>query len=280
MEGSTGHDYDYLSEHLQVSQPPNGGPNPPIELIASANSEAAARSLLVAWMRAIRQARVHYVAGVLTRAETNLDKFLARARKRAEPGTQQEIAQLLARVQITLRGTLSVDYIVQRKPKSFEEATVSRPREAAIGGIAGLIAGLVLALLISLAAGRLRTAEGVAAALDVELLTDLRSPQAVPSVEHARQRLRALGDGVLPPTLPLVPCGTPPEAADLVNALGEGTEVKVTGSPGASGLLSELDRAGVFAIVAHPGHVRRADAAALRAELEGIGVAPAGLVVV
>ncbi len=281
VEASTGSSYDDLVEHLAVSQPPDGGPNPPIALIAGGGSEAAARTLLAAWMAAIHEARVHYVSGVLARGEEKLKKSLTRAAVRSEPATQKAIVSLLARMQ-ALRGTLAVDYAVVRKPKVYEAASVSRAHEAVIGAVAGLVAGLALALLISLAAGRLRTAEGVEAALGVERLADLRSPRGIPSSEHARERLRALGGGSLPSTLLLVPCGDVPAdtAGDVASALGEGIEVKITEPPGGPGVLAELERASACAIVVRPGAVRRADANALRAELGGVSIAAAGLVVV
>ncbi|HXS34952.1 MAG TPA: hypothetical protein VN758_14420 [Solirubrobacterales bacterium] len=281
LESSTGHDYDYLIDHLGLSQPPDGGPNPPIALIASADSETAARALLLNWMKAVHEARLHYVNGVLIRGERGLQKSLARASVRNEPATQRAIADLLARTQ-ALRATLSIDYAIHRAPKSFEEATVSRPRAAAIGGVAGVIAGLALALLISLLGGRLRTAEGVEAALGIKLLTDLRSSGGIPSPEHARERLRAIGNGQLPSLLLLLPCGsvTVDAAAKLSGSLGQGTEVRVTEPPGSSGLLAELEQADAYAIVASPGAVRRSEVAALGAELDGVGIAPAGLIVV
>lgn len=281
LEASTGKSYDYLIEHLQLSQPPNGGPNPPIALIASAGSDAEARALLGAWLVAIHQARLHYVNGVVSRGERGLRKSLDRAVNRSEPATRKAIVDLLARMQ-ALRATLSVDYAIVHGPKPFAESSLSKRRGAAIGGIAGLIAGIALALLLSLVSGRLRTAEGVEAALGVGLLADLRSPRGIPSAEHARERLRALGDGRPPSDLSLVPCGSvnPDAAARLSDALGEGIEVRVTKPPGQPGLLAELERASAWAIVASPGAVRRAEAAALVAELGGIGAAPAGLLVV
>jgi hypothetical protein len=80
-----------------------------------------------------------------------------------------------------------------------------------------------------------------------------------------------------------VPCGSvSPEdaAARLSEALGEGTDVRAAGPLGQSGILDELERADACAIVASPGAARRAEAAALRAELDGTGVAPAGLVII
>jgi hypothetical protein len=281
LEASTGHDYDYLIDHLGLSQPPDGGPNPPIALIAGADSEAAARALLLAWMKAVHEARLRYVGGVLIRGEQGLQKSLARASTRNEPATQRAIADLLARMQ-ALRATLSVDYAIHSRPKDYEESTVSRPRAAAIAGVAGLIAGLALALLASLLGGRLRTAEGVEAALGVKSLADLSSPGGVPSPEHARERLRSLGNGQLPSLLLLVPCGsvTAEAAAKLSDSLGQGTEVRVTEPAGRPGLLTELEQADAWAFVASPGAVRRSEVAALRTELDGIGIAPAGLVVV
>lgn len=281
VEASTGYSYYYLIDHLALTQPPDGGPNPPIALIASGDSEAAARRLLLAWMTAVHQARLRYVSGVLSRGERGLRKSLARAIVRRETGTQEAIGDLLARMQ-TLRATLTVDYAIARKPKAYEESTVSRPREAAVGGVVGLIAGLALALLASLLGGRLRTAEGIEAALGVKLLADLRSPGATPSAEHARERLRSIGGGSQPATVLLVPCGTVASdaATRLSDALGEGAEARVTAPPGEPGLLEELARADACAIVAEPGALRRADATALRTELDGVGIDLAGLVVV
>lgn len=281
IEASTGYSNDYLIDHLALTQPPDGGPNPPIALIASGDSESAARRLLLVWMAALRQARVRYVAGVLSRGERGLRKSLARAIARKEPVTQEAIGNLLARMQ-ALRATLTVDYVIARMPKVYEESTVSRPHKTAVGGVVGLIAGLVLALLASLLAGRLRTAEGAEAALAVKLLADLRSPGATPSAEHARERLRSIGGGRQPATVLLVPCG--PVASDaatrLSDALGEGSEARVTRPPGEPGLLEELARADACAIIAEPGALRRADATALRTELDGVGIDLAGLVVV
>jgi hypothetical protein len=279
VEAATGHSYDYLIDHLKLTQPPNGGPNPPIELIAGADSEAAARDLLGDWMAAVHQARMHYVKGLLARGEAGLQKSLNAAIRRNEPVTQRAIVDLLARMQ-ALRPTLAVDYAIERKPKAYDEATVSRPRKAVIGGIAGLIAGLALALLIALLGGRLRTPEGVEAALGLELLADLRSPQGIPSAEHARERLRSLGSGSLPSILLLVPCGDVPTdaAASLSKALG--LEVKLTEPPGHQGFLQALERADACAIVTKPGAVHRAEATALRAELDGVGITPAGLLAV
>jgi hypothetical protein len=282
IEAETGDSYDYLIDHLGLTQPPNGGPNPPIALIASADSDSAARALLGIWMAALHQARRHYVFGVLAKGEQGLRKSLTRAVNLNEPVTQRAIVDLLARMQ-ALRATLTVDYAIARRPKAFEESTVSRPREAAIGGVVGLIAGLAFALLVSLLGGRLRTVEGIEAALDAELLVDLRSSSGVPSEEHARKRLRSLGNGQLPSLLLLVPCGSVSSeaaAARLSEAVGEGTDVRAAGPLGGSGILDELERADACAIVASPGAARRAEAAALRAELDGTGVAPAGLVVI
>jgi hypothetical protein len=278
---ATGHSYDYLIEHLTLTQPPNGGPNPPIELIAGADSEAAAQTLLRDWMTAIHEARMHYVKTLLSKGEAGLRKSLAAAIRRNEPVTQRAIVDLLARMQ-ALRPTLAVDYSIERKPGAYDEAAVSRARKTAIGGVAGLIAGLALALLLSLLGGRLRTAEGIEAALAMDRLAELRTPQGVPSAEHARERLRALGNGALPSSLMLVPCGdVSAEASAAVSAaLGEGIDVRVTDAPGKAGVLEDLERADACAIVASPGAPRRAEVSALRAELEGTGVSPAGLFVV
>lgn len=281
VEAVTGHSYDYLIEHLTLTQPPNGGPNPPIELIAGADSEAAARTLLRDWMTAVHEARMHYVKTLLSKGEAGLRKSLAAAIRRNEPVTQRAIVDLLARMQ-ALRTTLAVDYSIERKPKVYEEATVSRLRKTAIGGVVGLIAGLALALLIALLSGRLRTPEGIEAALEMDRLAELRTPQGVPSAEHARERLRALGQGTLPANLLLVPCGdVSAEAGAAVSAaLGDGIEARVTDAPGKAGVLEELERADACAVVASPGAVSRAEANALRAELAGTRVSPAGLFVV
>lgn len=281
IEAETGYSYDYLIDHLGLTQPPDGGPNPPIELIAGGDSDSAARDLLGTWMAAVHQARRRYVDRLLAKGEQGLRKSLTRAIELNEPVTRRAIVDMLARMQ-ALRATLTVDYAIERKPKVYEESTVSRPRKAVIGGVVGLIAGFVIALLVSLLGGRLRTVEGIEAALGAELLVDLRSPLGVPSEEHASKRLRSLGNGQLPSLLLLVPCGdlSPDEAAvRFSKALGEGTEVRAAGPLGQPGVLDELERADACVIVASPGAVRRAEATALRAELDGTGVAPAGLVV-
>jgi hypothetical protein len=281
LEGVTGDSYDYLFDHLTLSQPPDGGPNPPIALIVSVESDDEARALLGDWLAAIHEARLRYVGRVLARGERGLRKSLDRAANREESATQKAIVDLLARIQ-ALRPTLTVDYAIVRKPRPVDASGVSRPRAAAIGAVGGLIGGLALALALALVGGRLRTPEGIEAALGVELLADLRSPGAIPSPEHARERLRSLCGGSLPAGLLLVPCGdvTPDPTAKVSGALGEGIDVRAAGPLGQAGLIGELERANAWAIVATPGAVRRAEAAALQAELGGIGAAPAGLFVV
>ena len=282
LEAATGRSYDDLIDHLDLDQPPDGGPNPPIALIAIAGSEADARALLDEWLTAVRQARLRYVQGVLDRGERGLVRSLRRAVVRGEPDTRAEILDLLARMQ-ALRSTLTVDYAIIRSPRPVPDESVSRPRAAAIGAGAGLIGGLALALLISLVGGRLRTPEGVEAALPgFELLADLRAPGGVPSAEHARERLRATAGGSLPPTLLLVPCGNVPSgtAEKLSSALGEGIEVKVSEPLGQPGLIAEVESAPAWAVAASPDSVRRAEATALLAELGGVGPEPAGLFVV
>ncbi len=281
LEAATGRSYDDLIDHLELDQPPDGGPNPPIALIAVAGSEADARALLGEWLAAVRQARLHYVRGVLARGERGLVKSLRRAAVRGEPDTRREVVDLLARMQ-ALRSTLTVDYAVVKAPRPIESEAVSRPRAAVIGGGAGLIAGLALALLLSLVGGRLRTPEGVEAALGFELLADLRATGGVPSAEHARERLRAAGGGSPPATLLVVPCGDVPSGAatKLSSALGEGIEVKVTDPVGQPGVVAQVESASAWAVVASPGSARRAEATALLAELSGVGAGPAGLFVV
>jgi hypothetical protein len=281
VRAATGQSYDWVIEHLDLEQPPDGGPNPPIALVAREDTEAKARALLATWMAAIRAARGHYVSGVLIRGEYGLRKSLDRAAIRAEPATQQAIVELLARMQ-TLRATLDLDYTITAKPRPFEEQRTSRARGALTGAIGGAIVGLALALLLPLLGGRLRTAEGASAALGVELLADLRSPNAIPSAEHARQRLRSRDEGGTPTELLLVPCGTiDPSAAETVSAaMGEGIETRMAGMLGQQGLLEDLGRAGAWAVVVSPGAVHRSETAALRAELTGVGTAPAGLFVV
>ncbi len=278
---STGHDYAYLLDRLELTQPPDGGPNPPIALIANADSQRQARALLRAWLVAIHEARRHYVRGVLSRGERGLRKSLDRVASRGEPVTARDIRELLARMQ-ALRATLNVDYAISKNPSAVAKSPVSRPRDGALGAGTGLVVGFALALLLSLLGGRLRTAEGVRAAVGIDLLVDLRSGREIPSPDHARERLRSLGSGHLPSVLLLVPCGSVPPgaAARLSETLGEGTEVRVTEPLGASGILGELERADACAIVASPGAVRRAEATALRAELDGTGIDPAGLVIV
>lgn len=281
LEASTGRSYDYLVGHLSLSQPPNGGPNPPIALIASAESKDEAHALVSAWLVAVHEARHRYVARVLERGERGLRRSLDRAANRDEPVTRAAIVDLLAQMQ-ALRATLTVDYAITHKPKPVDSSAVSRPRAAAIGAIAGSIAGLALALLVALVGGRIRTAEGIAAALKIELLADLRSPTGIPSPEHARERMRVLGSGRQPIELLLVRCGEVEEEAQakVPDALGKDVEVRTAVQPGQPGLLGELDQAYAWAIVATPGRVRRAEVAALRAELGGVGTAPAGLLIV
>lgn len=281
VQAATGQSYDWAIEHLDLEQPPDGGPNPPIALIAKADAEGEARDLLGVWLAAIRAARLHYVSGVVVRGEQGLRKSLDRAANRAEPATQKAIVGLLARMQ-TLRSTLDVDYQVTKRPKPFTEAGTSRARGALSGALGGAIVGLALALLLPLLGGRLRTAEGVSAALGVELLADLRSSTAIPSAEHARQRLRSLADGQPPAELLLVPCGAvAPGAVESVSSVAaEGVGVRTAGPLGEPGLLAELERAGAWAILASPGAVRRGEASALRAELAGTGATPVGLFVV
>jgi hypothetical protein len=277
LERATGNSYDYLTSHLKIEQPPTGGPNPPIELIADAGSEAESKALLAAWMKAVHEARTRYVSGVLARGENGLEKTLRRARMKGEPATRQAVVELLARLQ-ALRPTLQADYSIVRTPRAVDGEEVSRPRSTLVGAVGGTIAGLALALLLALLGGRLRTAEGVEAALGVELLADLRSPRGLPSAEHARERLHSLSGGT-PSSLLLVPCGeVADDGAEKVGAvLGKGTEVRTGPALGQPGLLAELEGPGLWAIVASPGSVRRADAEALRTELAGVGQAPAGL---
>jgi hypothetical protein len=119
----------------------------------------------------------------------------------------------------------------------------------------------------------------VEAALGVELLADLRSPRALPSAEHARERLRVQSGDRMPSELLVVSCGeVAADSADGVRAaVGEGVEVRPAPALGQPGLLSELERPPAWAIVASPRSVRRADAEALRTELAGVGGRPAGL---
>jgi hypothetical protein len=278
LERATGDSYDYLTSHLKLEQPPTGGPNPPIELIADAGSEAESRVLLAAWMKAVHEARTRYVSGVLARGEKGLEETLRRARMKGEPATRQAVVELLARLQ-ALRPTLQVDYSIVRTPRAVDGEEVSRPRSTLVGAVGGTIAGLALALLLALLGGRVRTAEGVEAALGVELLADLRSPRALPSAEHARERLRVQSGDGMPSGLLLVSCGeVAADGADRVRAaVGEGVDVRPAPSMGQPGLLSELERAPAWAIVASPRSMRRADAEALRAELAGVGGGPAGL---
>ncbi len=280
LEVETGQSFEYLTDHLELSQPPDGGPNPPIALIASADSDAEAKALLLSWLKAIHGARLHYVDRLLAKGERGLQRSLDRAFIRDRPVAQKAVIELLAQAQ-TLRATLAVDYSVTRNPR-LTTTTVSRSRPTIVGGVVGLALGLSLSLVLALLVGRLRTAEGVEAALEVELLADLRSPQAIPSAEHARERLRSLGGGSLPDTLLLVPCGgvASEASASVASAFGNGVDVKASGPVGQAGLLAELEEAQAWAIIASPGSMRRADAMALRAELGGIGPAPAGLLII
>lgn len=281
IQAATGQSYDWVIDHLQLEQPPNGGPNPPIALIAESDSGPEARALLADWLGAIHAARLHYVGNILARGEQGLRKSLDLSINRNQPATRQAIVELLARMQ-ALRASLTVDYSLTARPKPYDEAQTSRARGTLSAGIVGGIVGIALALLLPLLGGRLRTADGVSAALGIELLGDLRSPQGIPSAEHARQRLRAIGDGQLPSELLLVACGVvTPEVSDGVSrAVGESVAVRAAGSPGQAGLLEQLERAGTWAVVASPGAVSRREAAALRTEIEGTGALPAGLLVV
>jgi hypothetical protein len=281
VQAATGESYDGVIEHLDLEQPPNGGPNPPIALIAQADSDPDARALLDAWLRSIRAARLHYVQGVLRRGEMGLRKSLEKAVNRNQPATERAIVELLARMQ-ALRATLVVDYAVTARPKPFDEPAALRARGTLTGAAVGGIVGLALALLLPLLGGRLRTAEGASAAVGVELLADLRSSQEIPTAEHARERLRSIGEGSLPSELLLLPCGgVPADAAEKASrAVGGEIAIRTVGSIGEKGLLEALNAAPAWAVLASPGSVSRAEAAALRTELAGTGTAPVGLFVV
>jgi hypothetical protein len=280
LEAATGQSYDYLTKHLELSQPPNGGPNPPIALIAKAGSGPAARDLVSTWLAAIHQARLRYVNDFVSRGKRALQKQLDRAIAQKDSGTEKAIVDLLGRMEV-LNATLTVDYSITHIPRPFVAPPVSRAKSAAIGGVAGLLAGLALALVLALIGGRVRTAEGIEVAFGCEVLADLRSPRGIPSKEHARERLRSLRNGELPSVLPLVPCGSLPAGSitELSTALGEGIEARATEPIGQPGLLNELREADTWAVVVSPGGVRRAEVAAFRVEIAGIS-APAGLLVV
>lgn len=280
VAAKTGLSYEYLTDHLTVEQPATESVFPPILLTAEADTEAEARKLLAVWLQTVREVRHKRVAGRLDRAEEALKDDLRRAvAKGTETIKAKSIVSLNTRIQ-TLRATLPVDFAVLRDPHPVAPKGVSTARGAVLGAIGGLIVGVVLALLIALVDGRIRTREGYEVALGLPALADLRKPQALPSVEHARESLR--GERGLPGALLLVPCGDADaaEAAKKLAAGLDGVDVQATTQLGEPGLLERLGSAEAWAIAVEAGAASRREAAALSAELSGIAKPPAGLVYV
>lgn len=281
IERKTGLSHDFIIAHLLIDQPPNGGPNPPISLTTEAGSAEEARRLMTVWLATIREVRAAKVQRTLDRGERGLEKDLKRAQRRGQPASQRLLAELLARMR-PLRATLSVDYAITQRPRP-QTTTSSHVRSAGIGMVGGLVAGILLALAVALADGRIRTKEGLEAALGVELLADLRAGSSVPSAEHAKRRLRAIAGGDAPATLTLVPCGRVDSARAVTrvgDALGHPPEVSAVDGLRDLSALAEESAPGTWAIVAEPGAARRDDVAALNAETSGIGSPPAGVFVV
>jgi hypothetical protein len=279
----TGRSNDYLLEHLEADQPPAGVPYPPINLIAEADSEEQAKRLLAAWMATIREVRHERVATALDSSEEVLEEALRKAvaqRPGEESVKVKSIISLLTRLD-SLRASFQVDYSIFRQAAPAPAEGVSRLRGAVLGAGGGLVVGIALALLIALFDGRIRTREGYEVALGVAPLADLSEEGGLPSLDHAREKLRD-EDGSLPASVLLVPLGqvdAAGAAGQLASALG-GAEVRVTEPLGRPGLLEELASAPRWAVVAAPTAADRGEASAFRGELSGIGTEPAGLVYV
>ncbi len=232
LEKTTGKSYEFLIDHMTLAQPPNGGPNPPVLLVPEVDDLGESKELLLDWLQAIHVIRTTRVQAALARGEAGLRKDLAKFERQDRPVNARELENLLARIS-TLRSTLTTDYAVFKGPREIPQASSTRGKSAEVGAIAGLIAGVALALVIALLDGRMRTREGLEAASDIELFADLRSAGAVPSGEHARARLLALGGGSMPAPVLCLPCGSIDlgEAQKRVSdALGEGAVIEGGGS--------------------------------------------------
>lgn len=284
MESVTGLRRDDLDLGLlTIQQPPAEALRPPIILSVHGSSYAEAKFLLKTWMRSIHEARAAYIKRILDRGEKGLHKDLAKAIRRGEGALRTQLVALLARLQ-ALRATLNVDYVIVQEPQVSKAEETSRAKSVAIGAIGGLLVGVGLVLLIALSDGRIRTREGLEAALELEVLADLRPRAPAPSLEHARARLQTIGDGKVPTPVVLLPCGkaeTGDAVAKLSAALGEGVEVRPSAGPlGQPGTLESLSGAGAWVVVAAPGGTTRREVAGLRAEVFPVDGGPAGLVVV
>lgn len=284
----TGHSREYLLPRLVVDQSPIDSISQTlIECTAYSDSTRSARELLTAWLGAIKDVRYRYVQRILGRGEWQFRIERRRTIRESQVALRKQIDLALVRLHV-LRGTVGVDYTIVRAPRpvdgSPQTGIRSKLKSAFIGGLGGLIAGIALALIVALLDGRLRTVEGIETAFGVPILADLRPPGgSIPSAEHARERLKAIGGGRLPSPLLIVPCGSANvEARDdlLTDALGDGVDVRVSAPVGQPGLVEGLASSGAWVAAASLGKVSRADVAALRAELSGVGPDPAGILIV
>jgi hypothetical protein len=280
LEQVTGYSHQELLEKLEISQPPNGSPQPPVELIANDGGEAASKKLLLAWLNEVHTARARHVQRVLERGQEGLEEELEEATGPDQVAVHEELVNLLARLR-ALRPSIGVDYSVYRVPAPYEAEATSKTKSIGIGGVAGLIVGVGLILLIALVDGRIRSREGLEAAFGVELLADLRSG-ATPTLAHAGARLRSLGGGTAPSPIVVIACGdADPGAAtsQLQSTLGDGVEIE-TLAGGEADRLEQFAGAQAHLIVARPGGTKRREVAGLRQELAGVGSGPTGLLIV
>jgi len=284
----TGRSREYLLPRLTVDQSPIDSIGQAlIELTTHGESTQSARALLLAWLSAIEDVRHRHVQRVLAKGEQQLRIERRRAIRDGRGNLQRQIDQALVRLSV-LQGTAGVDYVIVRAPMEVggdqPAGLRSKLKSAFIGGFGGLIAGIAVALIAALLDGRLRTVEGIEVASGIPVLADLR-PQGdgVPSAEHARERLKVIGGGdQLPSPLLVVPCGSDIEVRDdlLVDALGDEVDVRVSAPVGQPGFVGCLASADAWVVATRPGEVSRADVTALRAELNGVGPDPAGILIV
>ena len=127
LEETTGKEYEFLLDHLILAQPPNGGPNPPVLLVAQVDDIDESKKLLDQWLAAIRVVRERRTQATLDRGERGLREDLAEAERKGRPADAVEISELLARMQ-ALRATLSSDYTIFKKAREVPIKSASRGR--------------------------------------------------------------------------------------------------------------------------------------------------------